>query len=273
MINHLVLGLALAAALLAVEQAHARDVLTAVTSCEPDEKRHQCDVWGFVWGGSDSTAPVQRTVQGKRVIKTFLLRGSLNGGPPRPYALKFSQPLDDYFAFTNRSGPIANVLNADDATIVRTDRGELRILSKFVREPIPNIVVVDNPSQRVVARYYSPCIDLSFLKRGTSFWDDGRGRCVSFRRDGRATTSAGTCARPKEVAPDACADERMPSGFTAVRPIGEQVDAVARDMRPLRLYAFGEEDMELGGAGWAVRTYRVKGTRLLVIWGRCEDCY
>ncbi|MFM9863668.1 MAG: hypothetical protein ACKVRO_08675 [Micropepsaceae bacterium] len=250
-----------------------REVLTPVTSCEPDERRHQCDVWGLVWAGSGATAPIQRTLQGKRVIKSFLLTGVLNGGPPRPYALKFSQPLDDYFASTNRSGPIASVLNADDATIVRTDRGELRILSKFVREPIPNIVVVDNPSQAVVARYYSPCIDLSFLKRRTPFWDDGRGRCVSVRRDGRATAFAGTCAKPKEVAPVTCAYERMFSGFTAVRPVGEQIDAVARDMRPLGLYGFGDADMELGGGGWGVRTYRVEGTRFLVIWGRCKDCY
>lgn len=269
------IALLLAAAIgvqLGATPSHARDVLTPITACEEDEGRHQCDVWGLAWSGSDSTAPIQRTVQGKRVIKTFLLSGSLNGGPARPYALKFSQPLDDYFALTNRSGPIASVLNADSATIVRTDRGELRILSKFVREPIPNIVVIDNPTQKVVARYYSPCIDLSFLKRRTPFWDEGRGRCVSVRRDGRPSAFAGTCAKPKEVAPATCAYERMFSGFTAVRTTEEQIDAVARDLRPLRLAAYNE-NMQFGGAGWGVRAYRLNGTRFLVIWGRCTDCY
>ena len=247
-----------------------REVLLPVASCE-SQGESWCLVLGLAWEGTSATAPIRRELQGKHVIKTFLLMGSLNDGPPKPYAIKFSESLDDYFALTNRSGPIAFISYEPSNRIVLTDRGELRILSKFSLEPTPNIVVIDNPTQTVVARYYSPCLDLSFLKRKASFWDEGRGRCVSIRRGGRTATFAGACAKPKDVVA-ACAYYRMPSGFTHVRVSAEQIEAAVRDMRPLQLVPY-DNGMQLGGGGWGVSAYVVEGTRFLVIRGQCTDCY
>lgn len=247
-----------------------REVLMPVATCESQGDRW-CRVLGLAWVGSAATAPIQRTLQGKRVIKTFLLTGSLNEGPQKPYAIRFSQPLDDYFALTNRGGPIAFISYEPSNRVVLTDRGELRILSKFSLEPTPNIVVIDKPTNAVVARYYSRCVDLSFLKRRSSFWDEGRGKCVSIRRDGRTVTFAGNCTKPKTI--DACdSDYGIPRGFTAVRVSAEQIETAARDMRPLQLGPY-DDGMKLGGGGWGVSAYRVEGTRFLVIKGECTDCF
>jgi hypothetical protein len=244
----------------------ARDVLRPIAECEQNEWEYVCDVWGLEWYGPAAKAPVRKRIDGKRVIKTFLLTGSLNGGPPKPYALRFSQPLSDYFALTARSGLIAFMLNGEGKTIVRTNKGDLHILSKFKVERVPNVVVIDSRSWNAVARYYSTCLDLTFLSRASRIWDEGRGRCVSL--DGRTDTLATDCARPKK---GTCSLGRVPRGFERTSIPYEKIAAL-RDMRRLGLATFNG-GFEYGGSGWGVYVYRVKGRRLLVLSGDCSDCY
>lgn len=261
------LGVVIAVAtLLLSAPVHARDVLYPVAECEQEEGAYICVVWGLAWDGPASKAPVQKRTVGKRVIKTLLLKGSLNGGPPRPYALKFSQPLSDYFALTTRSGPIAFMLNAEDKTIVRTNKGDLHILSKFKEEPVPNVVVIDRPTKSVVARYYSTCLDLTFLRRASRIWDEGRGRCVTL--DGRSAPLASNCAKPKK---QTCTLKQVPKGFERASIPPDDIAAL-RDMRQLGLATYNG-GIEYGGRGWGVDVFRVKGTKLLVLSGECTDCF
>ncbi len=259
-------AIAAVAAVLFSAPLQARDVLSPVAECEPNEWEYVCDVWGLAWDGPAAKAPVRKRIDGKRVIKTLLLTGSLNGGPPKPYALRFSQPLSDYFALTARSGRIAFMLNAEGKTIVRTNKGDLHILSKFRVEPVPNVVVIDSRTWNVVARYYSTCLDLTFLKRASRIWDEGRGRCVSL--GGRTDPLATGCAKPKK---ETCTLERVPNGFQRATIPAEKIAAL-RDIRQLGLDTY-DGGFEYGGKGWGVYVYRVKGTRLLVLSGACTDCY
>ena len=254
---------------LGASPSHARDVLTPITACEEYEGGHQCLVAGLVWSEPASKAQIQREVRGKSVIKRFLVTGELVGGPAKPYALAFSQPLSDYFAPTNHSGPIA--YEPGDDLIVRTTLGRLRILSKVQIEDPPNIIVIDDRSWEAVARYYRPWIDLSFLRRRAPFWDEGRNICVSVPSRGRVVTFAGTCSKPKRVA--TYDSYSIPKGFERAGTTTEKIDAVARDLRTLRLQAMNAAGTGHGGEGWGVYVYRVPGTHLLVLYGHCTDCY
>ena len=269
MVRLLALLLCIGAVPLLVQQVYARDVLMPITSCEEDEGDHLCNVAGLVLGKGGARSSIRRQVRGETMIKKFLISGKLNGGPPKPYTLTFSQPLSDYFASTNHSGPIAYDPGHD--LVVRTNRGRLRILSKVQIEDPPNVVVIDERSWNVVARYYRPWIDLSFLRRRAPFWDEGRNTCVSMPSQGRAVTFAGTCTKPKRVAYYNA--HSIPEGFErAVGTTTEKIDAAVRDLRTLRLQAMNTEGTGHGGQGWGVYAYRVTGTHILVLYGYCSDC-
>jgi hypothetical protein len=250
--------------------SYARDVLTPITTCDEDEGSNQCLVAGLVWSEPASKAQIQRQVRGRSVIKRFLVTGELDGGPAKPYALTFSQPLSDYFSPTDHSGPIAYEPGADDLT-VRTNRGRLRVLSKVQVEEPPNIVVIDERSWEVVARYYRPWIDLSFLRRRAPFWDEGRNTCISMPSRGGAVTFAGICTKPKRVA--TYSSHSIPKGFERAGSTTEKIEAAVRDLRTLQLQAADAAGSHHGGQGWGVYVYRVKSTHLLVLYGYCTDCY
>jgi hypothetical protein len=253
--------------------SHARDVLTPIAECPEEESGDTCDIGGLAWYGPASKIPIRRGVRGKRVVKTFLITGQLNGGRAKPYALTFSQSTGDYFAPTNRSGPVAYeaASQGEKHLVVRTNQGSLRILSNFGIEPPPNIVVIDERSWEVIARYYSPCVDLSFLKRETRFWDEGRGVCVSSPGRRQAITSAKGCTKPRRV--NVCDPYTFPREFVpATGTRLDSIDAAVRDFRKLRLSANDPEGTYYGGHGWGVRAYRVAGTPYLVFRGRCGDC-
>lgn len=249
----------------------AREVLQPIAVCPEGEAGATCEVGGLAWYGPASEVPVLRKVQGKKVLKTFLVKGQLNDGGSRPYALTFSQSVGDYFAQTNRSGLIAyeTASQGERHLKVRTNRGSLRILSNFGIEPPPHIVVIDERSWHVIARFYSPCIDLSFLRPGTPFWDQGRGVCIS-RSSGRQPITKG-CTKPKRV--DVCDPYTLPSEFVpATGTRLDSIDAAVRDLRALRLSANDAEGTYFGGSGWGVRAYRLTGTPYLVLRGLCGDC-
>ena len=251
----------------------AREVLEPVAVCPEEEAGDTCEVGGLAWYGPASKVPVRRKVQDTKVLKTFLVTGQLNGGRAKPYALTFSQSVNDYFASTNRSGPVAyeSASEGERHLDVRTNRGSLRILSKFGIEPPPNIVVIDERSWHVVARYFSPCIDLSFLERRAPFWDDGRGLCISPPGQRQSSRSVASCARPKRVT--ACERYTLPRGFVpATGTRLDLIDANVRDLRVLRLNTNNPDGTYFGGSGWGVRAYRVTGTPYLVLRGRCGDC-
>jgi hypothetical protein len=262
-----------ASALLGAELLQAREVLRPIADCPTEEAGTTCEVGGLAWYGDASKAPVQRKAKGDRVLKRFLVTGQLNGQPEKPYVLAFSQLRTDYFAQTDRSGPIAyEVASLGSPHLeVRTNRGSLRILSKFGIEPPPHIVVIDERSWLVVARYSSPCIDLSFLRRTGPFWDEGRGVCVSRSTRQELPRSVSGCQKPKRV--DACMPYMMPSGFVPAKGTRlELIDENVRDFRTLRLSVNDPDGTYFGGSGWGIRAYRATGTPYLVLHGRCGDC-
>ncbi|NOT42580.1 MAG: hypothetical protein HOP13_19055 [Alphaproteobacteria bacterium] len=272
MINLLIRAASLAIGILfAVETSLAREVLVPLAECPEEESGETCDTGGLAWYGPASKIPLRREPRAKAVIKQFLVTGQLNGGRAKPYALTFSQLLTDYFAPTNRSGPIAYEIasRGERYLAVRTNRGSLRVLSNFGIEPPPHIVVIDERSWDVIARYYSPCVDLSFLKRAKQLWDEGRGLCVSL--PGQRHPFAKGCTKPTRV--DTCSPFTVPNWFVPAKGTRlESIDAAVRDFRTLRLNANDAEGTHFGGSGWGVRAYRVTGTPYLVLRGLCGDC-
>ncbi|MBP6014419.1 MAG: hypothetical protein KBA31_19480 [Alphaproteobacteria bacterium] len=261
------------ATLLAVLPSRARDALVPITECPEEEAGDTCEVGGLAWYGPTSKAPIRRHISGDKVIKQFLVTGRLNGGRARSYALTFSQPTTDYFAATNRSGPIAHDTASlgEKHLVVRTNQGSLRILSSVGIEPPPHIVIVDERSWQVVARYSSPCIDLTFLNRVKPFWDEGRHICVAPLNETQETATAKNCTKPKRV--PVCSPYEVPKGFLpAIGTKLSSIDAAVRDFRTLRLNANNTDGTHFGGSGWSVRAYRVTGTHYLVLRGLCGDC-
>lgn len=259
--------------LLASAPSQARDMLEPITECPKDEAGDTCELGGLAWYGLESKAPIRRKVSNDAVIKQFLLTGRLKGGAPKPYVLTFSQPTTDYFASTSRSGLIAYdpASRGGRNLVVRTNHGLLQIHSKFGIEPAPHIVVVDERSWSVVARYSSPCVDLTFLNTDAPFWDEGRRTCVAPLSQTQRPTSAKSCRRPKRV--DVCDPYTPPANFVLASGTRlDSIDTAVRDLRTLRLNANNADGTHFGGSGWSVRAYRVTGTQYLVLRGLCSDC-
>jgi hypothetical protein len=262
------------ASVIASDRVHAREVLIPLSDCPADlEAAGECMVGGIGWWGGKNAIPLRKQVGRATITKIYLVKGRLDGGPVKTFALKFVQELDDYFAHTDNSGAVAYQTRAQGRgdLVVLTDKGALRVLTKGLRiELIPNIVVVDEERWQVLARYYDECIDLSFLLRTPPIviWDEGRRRCVSLEPGKSGVTRAQKCERPKK---NAC--KGVPSHFEPAAGVAtEQLDATVRDWRILRLMA-SSRDGHFGGSGWGIRAYRVAGSRYLVFRGFCNDCY
>jgi hypothetical protein len=202
-----------------------------------------------------------------RITKIYLIEGSLAGGETKPYALKFVQPIADYFAQTDHSGPIAHWGEVDGSPIVLTTRGHLLILTEGVHlEAIPNFVIVDERSGRSLARYYNSCTNLSFLSvRTGTVWDELGGRCIEVES---GLKSRGSCTRPTM---DACLG--VPSRFKPATGMTlKRLRELARDIGSLDLQSNEPDGTFFGGDGWGVWPYRVPGTPFLVVYGYCGDC-
>ena len=267
------LGAIICTVLLGAAPSRASELLEPIIECPDNEAGDTCDVGGLAWYGLASKAPIRRKVSNGTVIKQFQIVGRLNGGTAKRYALTFSQSADDYFASTNHSGVIAyeTASRGDQHLVIRTNRGSLHVLSNFGIEPAPHVVVVDERSWTVLARYSSPCVDLSFLSANAPFWDEGRGVCVAPAAQPHQSTSATTCKKPKRL--EVCAPYQPPASFVpATGTRLESIDTAIRDFRTLRLNANNPEGTYYGGSGWSVRAYRVTGTPYLVLRGLCGDC-
>ena len=246
--------------------AAGENVLTPVTECPLPQGHYdfgECEVLGLQQAGAGEGL---RTEPGrKHVVKRFPVTGSLNDGKPKRYVLQFKQPVSDYFAFTDRSGPIAVDRREADLTVLTT-QGSLRISKGVSIEDPPNVVLIDARRWSVIARYYTPCLTLSFMKRRDAIWDAGRKRCVSMRPNGDHSTFAGSCAKPTK-----CTPYELPKGLVPARDVRlEQVEESVRDLRDLRLST--NSGGKFGGMGWGVEAYRAPGTPYIVLWGYCGDC-
>jgi hypothetical protein len=229
-----------------------------------------CVVRGL-WVKSNAKTLIQTRTTSSGIEKTFFITGSLNGGESRRYALRFTQQRWNYFAATNRSGPIAQYGPPTDP-IILTDQGSLQIQTPEIRaERIPNLVVVDARHGRVLARQYSEtgddCVDLSFLatKHIRAVWDDGGQRCVS-----RPLTEKGTLPRSTGCMRPSKGDCSIPNAFAPAPMTINHLNATVRDMRTLGLWE--NAPGEFGGSGWTVESYRPPDKNLIVIIGHCTDC-
>jgi len=247
--------------------AAAEHVLTPVTECPPPPGYYdfgECRVMGLQQPGAGAglrTAPNRRYV-----VKRFPVTGALNGGETKRYVLEFMQPVTDYFAFTDHSGPIA-VDRREAGLVVLTTQGPLRITQGARIEDAPNIVVIDERRWHVIARYYTPCLTLALVKRRDAIWDAGRKRCVSMRPGSDHATFAGSCAKPTK-----CIPYELPKGLVPAHDVRlEQIDTSVRDLRDLGLST--NSPGKFGGGGWGVDAYRAPGTPYIVLWGYCSDCY
>ena len=272
-------------ALLHPESAGARDTLNPSGVCPPETEQPDayygyrsgtCEVGGLAWDGKGAAKSIRKRLIGDFVIKVFLISGRLNNGKPSPYALTFRQSLTDYFALTDRSGPVAyDVLSSNEGRmVIWTDRGWLHILTKGIGlEPPPNVVVIDEQRSEVLARYYDECIDLSFLNRRQPIiiWDEGRRRCVSLTPGKHRVVRSNTCERPKTT--DCGGRPSVPSHFVPAAGFTiHELDRTIRDMRRLRLSPNNQSGY-FGGTGWGVRAYRIPGTSYLILRGSCGDCF
>lgn len=261
----------LAAIIASVATLVARETLVPLPDCPSAGADSQCMVGGIVWVGKASQIHVRRQINRQTIRKTFLIEGSLNGGPTKPYALEFVQSLDDYFARMNNSGPVAHLGSFDGAPLIFTNRGTLLIETKSVHiEDPPNIVVIDDGRSQVLARYYDVCTNLSFLNtpRLKAIWDEGGSRCVSvLPGTGNFVPGNLQCARPPK---DAC--DGLPVNFVPAPTTLRQLETTIRDLQILDLQPSDSDGNFFGGNGWAVWSYRVPHSHFRVVYGYCGDC-
>lgn len=237
--------------------------LTPIADCPDDPNQDEdCRMGAIV---ADTNTSILRTPRANVVQKQFLVSARLNDGPIRRYSLNFKQPVSDYFARTNHSGPIAYQYSSlgHEHLVVYTNQGALEIRTKEVGlEGPPSLAVVDQRSRRVLARYYDRCINPAILSTaaGKTFWDEARSVCVS-TVTGRVAPP-NTCTRQKS---NGCRIE-VPTTFTPEPMPLADLHAMLRDLQALELAPISHATASFGGtSGWGVTIAKVPGKPLLIV--------
>ncbi|MCE9521195.1 MAG: hypothetical protein K8S25_02035 [Alphaproteobacteria bacterium] len=256
--------------LISAQTATARVTLLPLTECPTDiDPVELCAVRGFVWAGKKEKKAIRRQIGRTTITKTFLVTGRLAGGKPAPYAVKFTQPLSDYFAHTDHTGPVAHVWTEDQAVLLTT-RGRLKISTRDIGvESWPGFTIIDRKRWQAIARYYDNCIDLSILNRPnlTTLRDDVRAQCISLA-DGKAIPGEKSCPRPQKAE---C--NRIPENFQPFELTVEQLYTAVRELRQIRLTRDENEKSQFGGSGNGVSVFSVPNTKYLVVHAFCDECY
>lgn len=236
--------------------------LTPVVECPDDPNQDDdCSLGALI-----ASAPILRTTQRVGVVQQKLrILGRLNDGPMRRYSLNFKQPVTDYFARTNHSGPLAYQYGSlgKEHLVVYTNQGALEIRTKEVGlEGPPSLAIIDRRNRRVLARYYDRCINPAILSTpaGKTIWDEVRRVCVS-TVTGRVAPP-NTCTRQKS---NGCRIE-VPATFTPEPMPLADLYAMLRDLQALELAPISHAIASFGGtSGWGVTVAKVPGKPLLIV--------